>query len=118
MNNVKEIIYGNTKCYLINNVIMIDTDWAGTLQNFFKCVKQKNIEIKDIKYLFITHFHPDHMGIAQELAELGIRIVIFEEQKNYIHFSDKILEKDKRLNYKCIDENNVLIMSCSDSRTF
>ena len=35
MNTVKEIMYGNTKCYLINNKIMIDTDWAGTLQNFF-----------------------------------------------------------------------------------
>ncbi len=27
---VKEIKYGNTKCYVIDHKIMVDTDWAGT----------------------------------------------------------------------------------------
>lgn len=118
MNTVKEIMYGNTKCYLINNKVMIDTDWAGTLQSFFKCIKEENVRLKDIKYLFITHFHPDHMGIAQELAELGIKIVVFEEQKEYIHWSDNIFAKDKNLTFKAIDEDNVQVISCLDSRNF
>ena len=118
MNTVKEIMYGNTKCYLINNKIMVDTDWAGTLQKFFRCIKEKYLEIKDIKYLFITHFHPDHMGIAQELAELGIKIVVFEEQKEYIHWSDNIFAKEKNTAFKSIDEDNVQVISCLDSRNF
>ncbi|MGN0536724.1 MAG: MBL fold metallo-hydrolase [Acutalibacteraceae bacterium] len=118
MNNVEEIKYGNTKCYLIDRKVLIDTDWAGSLQNFFKCIKQKKILISDIKYLIITHFHPDHMGIAQELSELGINIVVLEEQKDYIHFSDKIFEKEKNTTFKPIEENRIMTISCSESRHF
>lgn len=118
MNTVKEILYGNTRCYLINNRIMVDTDWAGTLQSFFKCIKAEGIKLNDIKYLFITHFHPDHMGIAQELSEFGIKIVVFEEQKEYIHWSDHIFERDNRVTFKSIDERNVQLISCADSRGF
>ncbi len=115
---VKEIQYGNTRCYVINNKIMIDTDWAGTLQAFYRCLKENEMALSDIKYLFITHFHPDHMGIAQDLAELGIKIIVFDVQKDYIHFADKIFEKDKRLSYNPIEEKNVVFLSCEESRAF
>ena len=58
------------------------------------------------------------MGIAQELAELGIKIVVFEEQKEYIHWSDNIFAKDKNSTFKSIDEDNVQVISCLDSRNF
>ena len=38
--------YGNTNCYYIkgkNGSILVDTDWAGTLQAFYKKVKELNI---------------------------------------------------------------------------
>ncbi len=115
---VKEIKYGNTKCYVIDNKIMVDTDWAGTLQALYRCLKENDIVLNDIKYLIITHFHPDHMGIAQDLAELGIKIIVFDTQKDYIHFSDNIFDKDKRVAYKPIKDNYALFLSCEESRLF
>ncbi len=97
---------------------MVDTDWAGTLQAFYRCLKENDIALSDIRYLIITHFHPDHMGIAEDLAELGIKVIVFDTQKDYIHFSDNIFDKDKRLAYKPIDDNKVLFLSCEESRTF
>ena len=44
----------------------------------------------------ISHFHPDHMGIAQEIADYGPVIVITDFQKNYVHSSDGILTKDSK----------------------
>ena len=38
--------YGNTNCYYIKGKkgsILVDTDWAGTLQAFYKKVKELNI---------------------------------------------------------------------------
>ena len=116
MNEIKELKYGNTRCYCINNKVLIDTDWAGTLSAFFKCTKENNIELKEIECLIVTHFHPDHMGIAQEIADLGIQLIVFEEQKDFIHCSDNIFVKNRNIPFKPIDDNKVCCLPCADSR--
>ncbi len=118
MNEVRELKYGNTRCYCINNKVLIDTDWAGTLSAFFRCIKENHIDINEIEYLIVTHFHPDHMGIAQEIADLGIQLIVFEEQKDFIHCSDNIFAKNRSIPFKPIDDKKVYYLSCADSRSF
>ena len=39
--------YGNTNCYYIegkNESLLVDTDWAGTLQAFYSKIKELNIK--------------------------------------------------------------------------
>ncbi len=117
MNKVTELKYGNTRCYCIDGKLLIDTDWAGTLPGFFRCAKENGIELSKIEYLIITHFHPDHMGIAQDLADLGIKLVIFDVQREYTHFSDNIFAKENKP-FKPIDDENALYLSCEESRQF
>lgn len=111
--------YGNTNCYYIegkNGSILVDTDWAGTLQLFYSKIKELNI--KNIDYLLITHYHPDHMGIAQDIIEnMNVKLLVMDVQEDYIHSSDKIFEKDKNINFKTINTNPIII-SCEQSRKF
>lgn len=110
--------YGNTNCYYIkgkNGSILVDTDWAGTLQAFYKKIKELNI--KNIDYLLITHYHPDHMGIAQDIIEMGIKLLLVDIQKEYLHSSDIIFQKDKHIQFKPINTEPVII-SCEQSRNF
>ena len=111
--------YGNTNCYYIegkNGSILVDTDWAGTLQLFYSKIKELNI--KNIDYLLITHYHPDHMGIAQDIIEnMNVKLLVIDVQEDYIHSSDKIFEKDKNINFKPINTNPIII-SCEQSRKF
>ena len=67
-----ELKYGNTNTYLIKGKfanLLVDTDYAGTLNSFFKEIKNKNLKINDINYMIVTHYHPDHMGIVRELQD-------------------------------------------------
>ena len=110
--------YGNTNCYYISGrkgSLLIDTDWAGTLQAFYKKIKELNI--KKIDYLLITHYHPDHMGIAQDIIEMGTKLLLLDIQKEYIHSSDIIFQKDKNIQFKPINTESVII-SCEQSRNF
>ena len=116
---IQLVKYGNTNCYYIegkNGSILVDTDWAGTLQLFYKKIKELNI--KNIDYLLITHYHPDHMGIAQDILDnMNTKLLKVDVQKDYIHCSDKILEKDKNTNFNPINTKPVII-SCDESREF
>ena len=116
---VQLLKYGNTNCYYIkgkNGSILIDTDWAGTLQAFYR--KAKELGITKIDYLLITHFHPDHMGIAQEIIDsFNAKLLVIDVQKSYIHCSDEIFKKDNKIKFYPIDTNPVII-SCKESRIF
>ena len=110
--------YGNTNTYYIkgtNGSILVDTDWAGTLQAFYKKIKELNIT--KIDYLLITHFHPDHMGIAQNIIDMGTKLLLIDVQQDYIHSSDNIFEKDKNVKFRTINTEPIII-SCEQSRVF
>jgi len=113
---VEILKYGNTNTYYIYG-LLIDTDYAGTINQFYKCIKENNINIKDIKYVVATHYHPDHMGLISELMKLNIKLLLIDIQKEYIHFSDNIFNKDK-ISYTPIDESLATIISIKDSRSF
>ena len=116
-----ELKYGNTNTYLIKGkekYILFDTDWAGTFERFCQAIKSVGIQIQDIEYLFLSHFHPDHMGIAGQLAELGTKIVVVDIQKNFVHFSDEIFVKEKNKSFIPIDDAKVILISIDESRSF
>ncbi|MBQ9995144.1 MAG: MBL fold metallo-hydrolase [Clostridia bacterium] len=113
--------YGNTNTYLIRGTkgnLLVDTDWAGTLPAFYRAIKEQNIRLSDISCILVTHYHPDHMGIAAELTESGIPLVIFDVQLPYIHFPDSVFAKEKNRFYKPVDEKRAKILSCGESRAF
>ncbi len=118
---VTELKYSNTNTYLIQGskgYILLDTGWAGTFPLFCRALGEKNISAQDIKYLILSHFHPDHMGIAQNIAELGATIVVLDIQQKYIHAFDYILAKDKIGNFLPVDDDKIKIISIAESRAF
>ena len=113
--------YGNTNTFYFAGAkggLLIDTDYAGTLPQFFKAIKTACIDISDISYMLATHYHPDHIGIVSELQKLGVTLLIVDVQHSSVHFADDIFFRDKRLNYKPIDENVAKVISCAESRSF
>ena len=117
---MKELLYGKTRCYYIEGKdrgILVDTDVAGTLPQFFRKIKENSLDISDIGSLVITHWHPDHMGIVSDLMRLGVRLVIFDVQLPYVHFSDAIYRRAGG-NFIPVDESKATVISCKESRAF
>lgn len=111
--------YGNTNTFFIPGAeggLLVDTDWAGTLPQFFKAIKAAGIEMKAITTLLVTHYHPDHMGLAGELQQLGVKLLIADLQLPFVHASDEIFARDKRLSYRAADEDAARVISCAESR--
>lgn len=111
--------YGNTNTFYIpgsDGGLLVDTDWAGMLPQFFKAIKAAGINMKAITTLLITHFHPDHMGLAGELQRLGVKLLIADVQRPFVHVPDEIFARDERLTYLPVDEASAIVISCTDSR--
>lgn len=121
MTKIIQLKYGNTKCYLLKGTkktLLIDTDWAGTLPKFFQELGRKKLRAQDIDYLLITHYHPDHMGLATDLMNLGISLVVLDCQIAYIHQSDYIFQKENNPEFHPINDKHIHKLNLVDSRRF
>ena len=119
---VTKLKYGKTNTYFIlgaTGSILLDTDYAGTLQMFYKEIKRNGISLKDITYVLATHYHPDHMGLVGELVGMGVKFLVMDTQVPNLHFSDEIFNRDKTLRVlPSVPEDKAEVVACKDSRAF
>ena len=118
---VTHLRYGNTNTFVVSGEhgsLLVDTDYAGSLQQFYKAAKECGIKVADITYVMATHYHPDHMGLISELMSLGVKLVLMESQVDTVHFADHIFARDARLHYEPIDGSKARVVTFEDSRKF
>ena len=112
--------YGNTNtfyCQGSSGGLLVDTDYAGTMAAFYKAIKKAGFEVKDIRYVLATHYHPDHMGLIGQLMDQGVILLLIDVQKDSVHFSDNIFSRGK-ISFIPVDEDSATVISCDESRAF
>lgn len=117
--NIIELHYSNTNTYLIQGskgYLLFDTGWAGSFHAFCKSLGEAGVKLSDIAMILISHYHPDHMGIAGEIAEKGPVLLVCDIQKDFLHSSDHIFEKENRKDYVPINDGKARVISISESR--
>ena len=118
--NIVNVGYDSTNYYIIeakDGKLLVDCGWPGTLPKFTAELKRKGIAFKEIKYLLVTHFHPDHAGLVQELKNQGIEFILLECQ---IHFIAQLMElfSTKKFPYVEIKQEDSFLLKVEDSRKF
>ena len=61
---------------------------------------------------------PDHIGLVGELAKNGVKLLLLEHQKEYVHFSDGIFAREKHSAFVPIDEGKATVITPEESRAF
>lgn len=118
--NIINVGYDSTNYYLIEckaGKLMVDCGWPGTLPKFTAALKRKGISLKEIKYLLVTHFHPDHAGLVQELKNQGVKFILLECQTNFIAPLTELF-KTKKYPYVGIQQSDSLLLKLEESRKF
>ncbi len=118
--NIVNFGYQSTNYYLIeikSGKLLVDCGWPGTLLQFSAELKRKGIALQDIKYLLVTHFHPDHAGMTQELKKLGIKHLLLDVQVDFIPQLTEFF-KTKSYPYVQIQTNDSINLQLSESRKF
>jgi endoribonuclease LACTB2 len=118
--NIVNVGYDSTNYYLLeykNGKLLIDCGWPGTMPKLLAQLRRKGISIQEIKYLLVTHFHPDHAGLVQDLKRLGLKFVLLESQVGTVS-SFAAFFKGKSFPYLEITQNDNLLLKFEDSRSF
>ncbi len=80
---ILNLTYMSTHYYLLitdKASLLVDAGWPGTLGKFLHLLRTTGIRSDTITHFFVTHYHPDHAGLTQELQDVGLRLIVPEEQ--------------------------------------
>ena len=82
--NIVDVGYDSTHYYLLDvpgGYLMVDAGWPDTLPKLLNARKRKGVTLAQIKYVLVTHYHPDHAGLVQELKAAGARLILLDRQR-------------------------------------
>jgi endoribonuclease LACTB2 len=117
--NVVNVGYDSTNYYILADTkphLLIDVGWPGTLPKLQYQCKRMSIHVPDIPYMLLTHYHPDHAGLAQELKHLGIKLLVLENQVSAIPILKTYMKPENH--YVDIDPADNVLLRLDDSRAF
>jgi ribonuclease/clavin/mitogillin len=117
--NIVNVGYDSTNYYVLAQsapLLLVDVGWPGTLPKLLHQCKRADISFQQIPYLLITHYHPDHAGLVQEVKHTGIQLIVIEHQLSAIPLLRSYMKPHH--NYRNIDLTDTITLSTSDSRVF
>src|SRR5438552_13890709 len=117
--NIVDVGYRSTHYYVLADDkprLLVDAGWPGTLSRMQHECNRMGIRLADIPYQLVTHYHPDHAGLAQELKQLGVRLIVIDTQLAGIPLLSNYVKP--RDNYTEIQLEGNTVLSATESRAF
>ncbi len=94
--------------------LLVDLGWPGTLGTMLANLKRADVPLREIRYGLATHYHIDHAGLAQELKQAGVPLLVVDVQQPAI----PLMKGHTKPADGFVDitlHDNVMV-SCADSR--
>jgi glyoxylase-like metal-dependent hydrolase (beta-lactamase superfamily II) len=117
--NIVNVGYDSTNYYLLadkTSKLLIDIGFPGTLPKLQHQCKRSDVKLFEIPYLFSTHYHPDHAGLAGELQRAGIKLIVIESQLSAVPILRSYMKPAHH--YVEIDLSDSIHLKLDDSRVF
>lgn len=94
--NIVNVGYKSVNCYALEiggGYLLIDVGMPGTFGEFVAVLQRKSVPLEKIRFLVVTHFHPDHCGVAQELKNAGVTLLLGDIQERRLAEANRTLAK-------------------------
>ncbi len=117
--NIVNVGYASTNYYLLADErprLLIDVGFPGTLPKLQHNCQRMDVDLKALPYLLCTHYHPDHAGLAQELRQFGVKLIVLDEQRAAVSQFGSILKPE--YGYVEIDLAVSVPLTAAASRAF
>lgn len=89
--NLGNTMFNNYLLQFENGCILIDAGYNTGFEKFLDKLGSVGIELGDIKYIFLTHVHNDHISYLKELLDSGIKLIIHSQAKGRLLKGQNVL---------------------------
>lgn len=114
---VVNVGYRSTNYWVVSagtSRLLVDLGWPGTLGTMLANLRRMDVPLEEIRYALATHYHIDHAGLAQELKQVGIRLLVMDNQVDAIPQMKRWIKPED--GYVDITTHDNLVISLAESR--
>lgn len=75
--------YRSTNVWVVSagtSRLLVDLGWPGTMGILRTNLKRMGVPLGELRHGLATHYHPDHAGLAEELKQQGMALLVLESQ--------------------------------------
>lgn len=94
--------------------LLVDLGWPGSMGMMEANLRRMDVSIEEVRYGLATHYHIDHAGLAQDLKDAGMRLLVFDVQEDAIPAMKQWTKPAD--NYTEIATHDNLILTLDESR--
>jgi glyoxylase-like metal-dependent hydrolase (beta-lactamase superfamily II) len=94
--NIVNVGYGSANYYVLRDDdarLLVDVGMPGTLPRLLANLRRNDVALETVRHLLATHYHPDHAGIAQELKQRGLRLIVLDVQRSGVATLNDFLKR-------------------------
>jgi ribonuclease/clavin/mitogillin len=116
--SIVNVGYRSTNYWVISagrSRILVDLGWPGTIGTMRANLARADIPLGEIRYALATHYHIDHAGLAQDLKNDGVPLLIFDVQVPFVPLMKQFTKPADR--FTDISMHGNVIIPASESRT-
>jgi len=109
--------YRSTNYWVISagrSRVLVDLGWPGTMGTMRANLTRAGIPLREIQYGLATHYHIDHAGLAQELKNAGVPLLMIDVQVPLVHLMKRHIKA--RDHFTEISMEGNIVISISESR--
>jgi glyoxylase-like metal-dependent hydrolase (beta-lactamase superfamily II) len=111
--SVVNVGYRSTNYWVISagrSRVLVDLGWPGTMGTLRANLARVGIPLAEIQYGLATHYHIDHAGLAQELKNAGVPLLMIDVQVPFVQLMQRHV-KDRDRFTEISMEGNAIIRS-------
>jgi glyoxylase-like metal-dependent hydrolase (beta-lactamase superfamily II) len=94
--------------------LLVDLGYPGTMGTMQANLARMGVPLAEITYALATHYHLDHAGLAQNLKEAGVRLLVVDVQTSAIPLMKQWMKPQDGYVEIAVDDN--LTIGCAESR--
>ncbi len=96
--------------------LLVDLGWPGTMGTLRANLDRMGVPLNEIRFGLATHYHPDHAGLAEEIKQLGVRLIVLDVQVDAIPRLATFVKPDDK--YVTVTSDGNMLLGFADSRAF
>jgi len=114
---VVNVGYRSTNYWVVSagtSRLLIDLGYPGTLGTMLANLKRMGVPLQEIRFGLATHYHIDHAGLAQELKQVGMPLLVLDAQADAISAMKRWTKPEDGYVDITLDDN--IVVSSAESR--